>query len=140
MGCIQGRRVIHAYYEPNGDLVQFQHPKNHRPSDEFKFVSSQDSNHFQALDDCYIISAPWLTEWLEFALKKNRKWPGPISNKRLLNFDNTFQTDLKPKDDYRPINQAVWEYLFKLYGGGPVIYFKGQILRHTFSIRPSFVQ
>ena len=32
--------------------------------------------------------------------------------------------DAKPKQHFRPVNKLVWEYLFKLYGGGPVITFK----------------
>jgi hypothetical protein len=32
--------------------------------------------------------------------------------------------DAKPKIHFRPVNKLVWEYLFKLYGGGPVITFK----------------
>ncbi len=125
MGCLQTKNAIHAYYEPNGELIQFVHPKTHNPNDELVFVSSQDTKQFKPEDECYILSAKWLSRWLEFAMKKNKDGPGLITNNFLLNVDDKILPDIKPKDDYRPVNKFVWEYLFKLYGGGPVITFKG---------------
>ncbi len=126
MGCLQAKGIVHAYYEPNGELIQFNQPKIHKAKEELVFVSSQDTKQFNAEDECYVISAKWLARWLEFAMRKKKNLPGSISNHVLLSASgDTIEQYLKPKDDYRPVNKAVWEYLFKLYGGGPVITFKG---------------
>ncbi len=138
MGCIQNKGAVHAYYEPNGELVQFTYPSSHNPNDELVFVSSQDTKQFQPMDECYVLSAAWLAKWLDFAMKKKPLMPGPIPNNTLLNFDNTLLPNVKPKVDYRPVNKAVWEYLFKLYGGGPVITFKSKnvYIRYIFINNP----
>lgn len=51
--------------------------------------------------------------------------PGPISNNKLLRKtkDNTFvpRTKLEKLEDYRGVNEFVWETFERVYGGGPAI-------------------
>lgn len=127
MGCIQGKaHGIHAYYDPTGRLVTFEHPKKHSPKRELTYVSTNDSTKFNAEDECFIISTIWHTEWIDFVMKKTSKPPGEITNTLLLQDKDNLRPGLKPRKDYRPINKLVWEFLFRLYGGGPVITFKGK--------------
>ncbi len=127
MGCLQAKGIVHAYYDPSGELIRYNKPQIHHAKEELVFVSSQDTKQFHPEDECYVISAKWLERWLLFAMRKKKLLPGFISNNTLLSASgDTVAEDLKPKDDYRPVNKAVWEYLFQLYGGGPVITFKGR--------------
>ncbi len=127
MGCLKQSRPVHAYYAPTGELIEFSYPEHHHAKKELKFVSDNDTTRFNENDDCYVVSTVWHTEWLDFATKQTTVHPGPIDNERLLdpNNRNIAAKGLKHKKDFRPISKAVWEYLFKLYGGGPVILFKG---------------
>jgi hypothetical protein len=127
MGCLKQSRPVHAYYAPTGELLEFSYPEHHHAKKELKFVSDNDTTRFNENDDCYVVSTVWHTEWLDFATKQTTVHPGPIDNDRLLdpNNKNIAAKGLKHKKDFRPISKAVWEYLFKLYGGGPVILFKG---------------
>jgi hypothetical protein len=127
MGCLQSAPTLHAYYSPNGQLIVYTPPKKkHKARKEYEFVSSQDAKRFYPNDECYLLSAIWHETWINFAMKKTKIVPGAINNNILL--DSTRDCLLKtakPKKDFRPINKAVWEYFFQLYGGGPVIAFNG---------------
>ncbi len=127
MGCVNSAPVVQGYYDPDGTMVFFEHPKQHSAKKEFVYVSGQDSKQFHVGDSCYIISSTWHSAWADFVTNKTRYPPGPINNKVLFLFNgDSFRTDLKPKKDYRPINKAVWEFYFRKYGGGPTITFSGE--------------
>jgi hypothetical protein len=132
MGCLQSNDKIgiqHAYVAPGDDekmIISFQSPKTHNPKEELAFVSGQDQKRFNIGDECYLIQAEWLQQWLDFATGKSFP-PGSISNKSLLNgVGDSTNPSLIPKRDYRPVSKLVWEYLFKLYGGGPVVTLRGK--------------
>lgn len=118
---------IHAYYDPDGSLVTFTHPKSHNAKKEFVFVSTYDAKKFNPDDICYVISASWHSTWINYSVSKNiSQSPGEIDNMSLLAdpIDRRLRSDLKFKKHYRAINRVVWEFYFRIYGGGPVIYFK----------------
>ncbi|KJE88370.1 hypothetical protein CAOG_000031 [Capsaspora owczarzaki ATCC 30864] len=71
----------------------------------------------------YIISAAWLKQWLDFKSSRdpNVLPPGPISNDRLLDANGVPLPHLKKVTHYRGVNQKVWEYFMKHYGGGPTM-------------------
>jgi hypothetical protein len=131
MGCCQSEPPVQAYYEPTGELVQYENPKKHSPKQELAFVSANDQTRFSPSMDCYVISAHWHSLWLDFATKIRKDPPPPVDNHVLLdpvNNDKTLKNGLKHKKDFRPISKAVWQYYFKKYGGGPVILFQGEII------------
>lgn len=133
MGCCnsQPSAPLHAYYNSLGSLVRYEPPQNHNPKEEFEHVEKVDSQRFNPGDECYLISAQWLNDWIKFSMSYRTrgsagKAPQPINNSMLLDVSGAHvRTDVQSKHDYREVNQKVWEYLFKFYGGGPVIVFKG---------------
>jgi len=129
-GCCQSKPSLHAYYEPeNGMLVTFDRPEKHFPKKELNYVTDHDSARFKAKQYCYLISTEWHTKWYDFATKASTSTPPAINNIHLLNeHQESLLPHLKLKRDFRPINQAVWEYLFRLYGGGPAIVFQGKTI------------
>lgn len=82
----------------------------------------------------YLISEPWMSKWESYAYKPQKEYslqtrqdfseinqvphPAPINNSELLcayeNKDDKFE-------DYRLVNGQVWNSLWQIYGGGPVI-------------------
>lgn len=125
MGCTESKRPVHAYYEPDGGaLISFEYPKKHSPKRELVFVSTYDAKLFRAQELCYVVSSAWHTYWLDFATRASTQIPPEINNHSLLDGDGRIRTDLKHRKHYRAINKIVWDYYFKLYGGGPVICFK----------------
>ena len=67
----------------------------------------------------YLICSDWLRRW--HAFKAGGEPPGPITNDRLVLPDGTPRENLRKALDYRGVNGDVWNYLFTIYGGGPVI-------------------
>lgn len=69
----------------------------------------------------YIIHSDWLKAWRSFVAARARP-PGVIGNNHLMSEDlRTPKNLLKVADHYRCVNGPTWYYLFKIYGGGPVI-------------------
>ncbi len=71
----------------------------------------------------YLIDSVWLRLWQEF--KSGGPPPGPISNNRLFRSSPSgkleFRANLARGEHYRGINEKVWNYLYHIYGGGPVL-------------------
>lgn len=54
--------------------------------------------------------------------------PTGIANDRLIFHDTgKFRADVDIKSDFRSVRKEVFEFLFRCYGGGPVIYFYGEL-------------
>ena len=68
----------------------------------------------------FLVCSQWLQRWKDFANGKGAL-PGPISNCNLVGADGSPLPDKKVQKDYRAVNQKVWEFLRKQYGGGPEI-------------------
>lgn len=69
----------------------------------------------------YLIDLTWLSEWRNFAFKEG-PIPGPIDNSRLVDPQTgVAQSGLALKDDYRGVNQALWDFWHERYGGGPAV-------------------
>lgn len=47
--------------------------------------------------------------------------PGPIANHLLLKKNGQPRARLRVTRDYRGVNEAVWNLLISMYGGGPAI-------------------
>lgn len=124
MGCSNSKPVVHAYYDPDGSLVTFEHPKKHSPKRELVCVSTHDAKKFRAQDFCYVVSSAWHAYWIDFATRQSKQIPPEVDNNCLLDGDQHIRRDLKHRKHFRAISRPVWEYYFKLYGGGPVIYFR----------------
>ena len=129
MGCLNSKESIHGYYNASGVLVRFSKPASHHSKNEFEFVTQEDSAKFSPNEECYLVHALWLQSWLDYAMEKRTHPPNAISNIELLDSEGVnLRRNLKPKVDFRPVNRLVWEFLFRLYGGGPVIVFPGKVL------------
>lgn len=87
-------------------------------------VLSLDSSSIGDGEYWYLIDSEWLKQWHEF--KTGGPAPGPISNNRLLRTPLgksdklEFRANLHRGEHYRGINERVWNYLYNIYGGGPV--------------------
>lgn len=126
MGCCESKDTLYAYYNPSSALIKYNNPTGgHHCKNEFSFVTQEDSSKFAPNDECYIVHSGWLQEWLDFAMEKKIDPPKGISNRLLLDERGVgLKSNMKAKYDFRPINRLVWEFLFRLYGGGPVIVFR----------------
>jgi hypothetical protein len=147
MGCCssaQEKNIEPLYYcNHSGKLITYTPIEVHSRKDELSFVNTEEGNPFEAFEECYLIYAPWLDHWFDYcstpavATKPKHKpkdkdkalaVPSHINNYELIELTTGL---LKPnailKKDFRPIKKSVWEYLFHLYGGGPVIYFFGKM-------------
>jgi hypothetical protein len=47
--------------------------------------------------------------------------PGPIDNAKLLDQNGDPRVNLSRGFHYRGINEQLWNYFYKIYGGGPII-------------------
>ena len=132
MGCMKSlpdRDIPLSYTNPHSQVIYHYRRKMkkiHR-RDQLNFVTQNDSsNHLKPGDHCYLMSSIWLKNWLDYCSDDHHSNPGLISNDILLDAN----TDMlcahkKLRVDFRPVKQIVWEYLFQIYGGGPVIYITG---------------
>lgn len=78
----------------------------------------------------YLIHTGWFNKWKEFVLSKNSENkqsiilpPGQITN-HLLFEDSQFKvikSGLRAVNDYRGLNEEVWNAYLDIYGGGPTI-------------------
>lgn len=91
----------------------------HDPQEELDAVTRVDIHAFFAADTCYLISAVWMAAWLSF-VKGEQPPPGPVNNLFLVTL-SAARPPL-PKLDFKLISPAVWEFIFRRYGGGPVIF------------------
>mmetsp|Transcript_18997 Transcript_18997/g.44303 ORF Transcript_18997/g.44303 Transcript_18997/m.44303 type:complete len:514 (-) Transcript_18997:112-1653(-) len=90
-----------------------------RASEEVAYIKQFDTSQ---ADLWYIVDAQWLQEWKSFvSVNKGGPPPKAISNHRLVDKNGVPKPGLKVVDDYRGVNEKVWEFWHKRYGGGPVI-------------------
>lgn len=71
----------------------------------------------------HCIYSPWLKKLLQFLRGENDDIPGPIDNSSLLAFGSSdrLRIDAKEMIDYKKVAPPVWNFLFDIYGGGPLI-------------------
>jgi hypothetical protein len=109
-----------GYYDDEGNVII--HDVDtvvHNRQKEYTYVLSKDKTGFHAGENCYLIHTIWMNSWLEY-IKGGEEIPGPISNEELV--DICRYRNIKPKKDFKILSKHVWEFLFKLYGGGPVLF------------------
>merc|ERR1711924_546883 len=72
-------------------------------------------------DIFYLIDLEWLSKWRAFVYEDGLP-PGPIDNSRLVDPQTSIpQKNMVLKDDYRGVNQALWNFWSERYGGGPAV-------------------
>lgn len=130
LGTTQKKRLDECYYDADDSLIRFENPQKHDRAQEFSFVNSQDLRVTYPGDVVYIIENHWLEKWITFCNMEdtpdnniNKYHPGKINNSGLIDIYGRFNEHLIVKEDYRPINSYIWQFLFTKYGGGPVILF-----------------
>jgi hypothetical protein len=80
-------------------------------------------------DVWFIMSEVWLDRWRKFihndgpsdGTNRGILPPGPIDNARLLNKEGKPIRNLVARTHYRCVNNKVWNFLLKVYGGGPCL-------------------
>lgn len=84
-------------------------------------VMALDTSHIGDGECWHLIDSMWLQQWNDF--KSGGPVPGPISNQRLFknNGSKVPRDNLVRGEHYRGVNERVWNYLYGIYGGGPVI-------------------
>mmetsp|Transcript_50388 Transcript_50388/g.126933 ORF Transcript_50388/g.126933 Transcript_50388/m.126933 type:complete len:527 (-) Transcript_50388:57-1637(-) len=89
-----------------------------RQAEERDFIRQHDSSEAHVW---YLIDVQWLQAWKCF-VTRGGQMPGPIENSRLVDR----QTG-KPKqglhavNDYRGVNEEIWNFWLSRYGGGPTV-------------------
>lgn len=88
-------------------------------------VMGLDSSSIPDGEFWFLIDSEWLKLWNTF--KTGGAPPGPISNNRLFKSASLkserpeLRSNLIRGEHYRGINERVWNYLYNIYGGGPVL-------------------
>jgi CRP-like cAMP-binding protein len=71
----------------------------------------------------FIIDAEWLQEWRSYV--QGGKRPGPINNAHMLEANSSgvyvARAGLTKAHDYRAVNDRVWAFFQRAYGGGPTL-------------------
>lgn len=89
-----------------------------RQQEEKDFIRQNDTAEAQIW---YLVDVQWLQEWKHF-VTRNAPIPGPIDNSRLLDrATGGPRQGLRPVDDYRGVNAAIWAFWQARYGGGPAV-------------------
>ncbi|KAG7495213.1 ubiquitin carboxyl-terminal hydrolase 33 isoform X1 [Solea senegalensis] len=68
----------------------------------------------------YCISMQWFREWEGFVKGKDNDPPGPIDNSKITVNKNGHLT-LKQGADSGQISEETWNFLYSIYGGGPLV-------------------
>eukprot|EP00931_Biecheleriopsis_adriatica_P103763 TRINITY_DN78555_c0_g1_i1.p1 TRINITY_DN78555_c0_g1~~TRINITY_DN78555_c0_g1_i1.p1 ORF type:complete len:501 (+),score=89.57 TRINITY_DN78555_c0_g1_i1:72-1574(+) len=89
-----------------------------RQAEEKDFIMQHDTPEAQLW---YLVDVRWLTEWKHFVTHKG-PLPGAIDNSRLIDRETGRpRPGLRPVDDYRGVNSAIWNFWHQRYDGGPVV-------------------
>jgi hypothetical protein len=88
---------------------------------EIKYAKKNDTKVFDIGETVYIVSAAWINNWKKFVQSDAGVHPGPVDNSVLLDRDQRPLRNLFRGNDYRGVNQKIWEHWVKIYGGGPEI-------------------
>ncbi|CAH1786040.1 unnamed protein product [Owenia fusiformis] len=81
------------------------------------------NKEFQEEDDndaIYVISMVWFREWENFVRGKHDDAPGPIDNTRIQVMKSGVPT-IRQGSDYGQLSREMWDFLFGIYGGGPLL-------------------
>ncbi|RUS80446.1 hypothetical protein EGW08_011815 [Elysia chlorotica] len=77
----------------------------------------QDEDHSEIV---YAISMAWFREWEAFVKEKTDTPPGPIENNRIIAY-RAGQPVLRQTSDHGQLSRDMWQFLHRIYGGGPDI-------------------
>ena len=70
----------------------------------------------------YLVSAQWLEQWRNWSRRNSLSArPGPINNELFFTSTGKLKQHLQITADYRGVSSHTWDYLYGLYGGGPVV-------------------
>ena len=92
-----------------------------RKKKELKFVKEADTTKLPDGELWYLISREWVNAWLRFVTSSRAPPPGHISNETLLDACGNPLPNLRPVTNYRAVTVDVWNFYYKIYGGGPVL-------------------
>jgi ubiquitin carboxyl-terminal hydrolase 20/33 len=92
---------------------------NARRKREEKDIQALDTSKIELGEFWYLISSEWLVSWGQFKSGTGAP-PGPISNDHLMR-DNEPRLNLLRGAHYRGVNRNVWQYFYRIYGGGPML-------------------
>jgi hypothetical protein len=91
-----------------------------RQQQEKDFVRWNDTfDSWQKTQTWYLVDVHWMEEWRQFVTQSDAPLPGVIDNTRLLDSKGRPRPGLRPVDDYRGVNAAIWHFWQTRYGGGP---------------------
>jgi hypothetical protein len=96
---------------------------------ERNMILRVDSDRQGAGQVWFLTSEVWLARWRAFinndgatdGTGRGVLPPGPIDNSRLLGKNGRPLPNLRGVTHYRGVNEAVWTFLRKIYGGGPAL-------------------
>lgn len=108
---------------------------NKKFTEEKKFAECDgDSNTLKPGEECYMIHKTWWKQWkdqcssVEVSNSSNSSCkPSGINNNDLIAESGLVNGSIKIGIDCHLVTRQVWEFLFSIYGGGPVIYFNVRI-------------
>jgi ubiquitin carboxyl-terminal hydrolase 4/11/15 len=80
---------------------------------------------FEAGDTAYLVDARWYRNWENRARSgygtSHSSAIGPINNTVFLDASGKIKKDAVENNDYRYVNEAMWNQLLEWYGGGPPV-------------------
>ncbi|RWS28203.1 Ubiquitin carboxyl-terminal hydrolase 20-like protein [Leptotrombidium deliense] len=89
--------------------------------DNFSRLNSQFTNQ-RTPTTVYSISMHWFKNWEAFVTKKTNDVPGPIDNTPITSVNcRSGQVTVKATSDHASLSEEMWNFLFGIYGGGPVV-------------------
>lgn len=93
-----------------------------RRKEEHENVCKFDSLPKEENEPLFLVEIGWVHEWMFFICnEKVVSPPGAIPNSKLLSDNGKPKPNISIKKDYRVVRQATWDYIHRIYGGGPAI-------------------
>jgi hypothetical protein len=97
---------------------------NPAPEEEKAFVKPIQESAIKSGETYYLIDTKWWGMWKRYVgydIPARGEKPDEMENRVLLTKEGKLRRDLTCSVEYEILPTEVWEYLFKIYGGGPSI-------------------
>ena len=119
-----GGPAVNHLYQCTTCLLDLEKLRNRQQHELEVFIKL--NNDFQNEENpsiIYAISMSWFKEWEVFVRGHEEEPPGSIDNSKIAAMKGGSHV-VKLSSDYGQLSQAMWQFLFEIYGGGPLLVLK----------------
>jgi len=88
---------------------------------ERKYFNRVKNSQVANEDGMYLIDIEWVRHWILFIKGKSDTVLGRIDNRRLQRLYFQDKQKIEPQVHFYFITEPLWNFIFKVYGGGPTI-------------------